>query len=400
MKKLNIALLFLLLYPVLTKAVTDSIPRPDHVVIIIMENRAYSQTIGDTNLKYLNFLADSGASFTQSYGLFHPSVRNYLALYSGSDQGVPAAVSNPSTGFPYKTANLGNSLIKAGFTFKGYSENLKYPGYSGGDTAGYFARRHCPWIYWEGTDSNQIDSMLSVSSDSFPSDYSKLPTLSFLTPALTHDLHNDTTAKGKVGSDTWIKNKIGGYATWALTHNSLLIVTFDEDDNKHNNQIYTVFYGQKVIKGKYSEHITNYNLLRTFEKFYGLTPPMGNFDTTQKVIADCWDTSHKVIDTTTKDTTITGIQKLHNGYSISIYPNPANSILYLDIFDELSPPLKGVRGMTTARVYVSDLSGKIILNQEIQSQQTSIDISTLPPSIYLIRYQDNEKVWNGKFVKQ
>ncbi len=384
MKKLKIALLFFLSFPVLTKAVTDSIPRPDHVVIIVLENRAYEQVIGDTSLKYLNFLADSGALFTQSYGLFHPSVRNYLVMYSGSDQGVSPKLSNITTGFPFKTSNLGASLVKAGFTFKGYTENLPYPGYSGGTTAYGFARRHSPWIYWQGTDTNQIDSMVSVSSDSFPADYSKLPNVSYLVPSLDNDMHNDSTPKGKQQCDDWIKNKAGGYAKWALTHNSLLIVTFDEDDVKYNNHIYTAIYGQKVIKGKYADTVTHYNVLRTLEAMYGLTPHVGNYDSTQKAIRYCWDTS----------SIVTGIFNADPGNSIiSLYPNPANSILYLQT-------INNSLARASARVYVSDLSGKIILNQEINSQETSIDISTLSSGIYLIRYQDDERVWNGKFVKE
>ena len=95
----------------------------------------------------------------------------------------------------------------------------------------------------------------------------------------------------------------------------------------------------------------------------------------------------------------TVIEKQLNDATISIYPNPANSVLYLNIMDELSPPLKGVRGMTSTFV-ITDLSGKTLLTQQIHSQETAIDISTLPVGIYLIRYQDSEKVWNGKFVKE
>ena len=103
-------------------------------------------------------------------------------------------------------------------------------------------------------------------------------------------------------------------------------------------------------------------------------------------------------DSTTKsfmlNNVVTGLNnKDKHGYSISIYPNPANSILYLQTNNNSL-------ARASARVYVSDLSGKTLMNQQIHSQQTSIDVLTLPSGIYLIRYQDNEKVWNGKFEKE
>jgi len=48
------------------------------------------------------------------------------------------------------------------------------------------------------------------------------------------------------------------YANWAAANNSLLIVTFDEDDNSANNQIATVIYGAHVKPGSYNEPISHY----------------------------------------------------------------------------------------------------------------------------------------------
>src|SRR5258708_36025068 len=66
----------------------QSIPRPDHVVIVIEENHSYAEIIGSANAPYINSLAAMGALFTNSFGVTHPSEPNYLALFSGSTQGV------------------------------------------------------------------------------------------------------------------------------------------------------------------------------------------------------------------------------------------------------------------------------------------------------------------------
>lgn len=77
--------------------------------------------------------------------------------------------------------------------------------------------------------------------------------------------------------DTWIKNNLGAYATWAQTHNSILAVTFDEDNKQSGNRIPTLFYGQHVTAGSSSATAYNhYNVLRTVEDLAGLSAHAGN----------------------------------------------------------------------------------------------------------------------------
>src|SRR5205809_2824915 len=66
----------------------SALPRPDHVVVLIMENHGYEDIIGNASAPYINSLAQDNALLTSSYGLIHPSQPNYIMLYSGSNQGV------------------------------------------------------------------------------------------------------------------------------------------------------------------------------------------------------------------------------------------------------------------------------------------------------------------------
>src|SRR5882672_11552076 len=86
---------------------SSGVPRPDHVVIVIEENRSYSRIINSSSAPYINSLADQGALFTQSFGIGHPSQPNYLDLFSGSNQGVTTDVCPLSFSAP----NLGAELI-------------------------------------------------------------------------------------------------------------------------------------------------------------------------------------------------------------------------------------------------------------------------------------------------
>src|SRR4051794_36069069 len=116
------------------------LPRPDHIVVVVEENHSFDSIIGSKAAPYINALAREGALFTRSFALTHPSQPNYIALFSGSTQGV-ADDAGPYT---FTAPNLGGELIGAGYTFAGYSENLPYAGYTGLKTNGY-SRKHNPW---------------------------------------------------------------------------------------------------------------------------------------------------------------------------------------------------------------------------------------------------------------
>lgn len=60
------------------------LPQPDHVVMVIEENKAFSQVMGNPSAPYIQSLAAAGAVFTDSHGLSHPRQPNYLQLFSGS----------------------------------------------------------------------------------------------------------------------------------------------------------------------------------------------------------------------------------------------------------------------------------------------------------------------------
>ena len=70
--------------------------------------------------------------------------------------------------------------------------------------------------------------------------------------------------------DGWLNANLDSYYLWAQTHNSLLIVTWDEDDGTANNRIPTLFAGPMIVPGQYSETINHFNVLRTIEDMYRL----------------------------------------------------------------------------------------------------------------------------------
>jgi hypothetical protein len=233
-----------------------ALPRPDHVVIVVLENHAYGEVIQNSKAPYISSLATSGATLTQSFAVTHPSQPNYLALYSGSTQGLTSD-SCPHT---YSSANLGQELLAAGKTFIGYSESMPSDGYTG-CTSGRYARKHNPWVNF-----TNVPASANLRYTRFPADFAQLPTVSFVIPNLCNDMHDCSVSTG----DTWMRNNLDGYVQWAKTHNSVLLLTFDEDDYSASNRIPTLFVGQPVKPGSYSTRVTHYGILRTLLDMYGL----------------------------------------------------------------------------------------------------------------------------------
>jgi hypothetical protein len=255
-----------------------SVPRPDHVVVVVFENTSAGSILGNSSAPYFNQLAGSGANFTDSFAIEHPSQPNYLDLFSGSNQGV----TDDSCPHTFSTTNEASQLIAKGLTFTGYSESLPSAGSTActaGGTNGY-ARKHSPWVNF-----TNVPAADNQPFSAFPTDYSQLPTVSWVIPNLCDDIHNCSIATG----DSWLKSHLDGYVQWAKTHNSVLITTFDEDDSTGPNRIATFFNGQPVRTGSYSERIDHFSVLRTIEDMYGL--PYAGSAATATSITDAWNTT-------------------------------------------------------------------------------------------------------------
>jgi acid phosphatase len=236
-----------------------ALPVIAHTVVVVMENHSYGEVVGSPRAPYINQLAGEGASFTDSRAVSHPSEPNYLALFSGSTQGITSD-SCPNT---FDTPNLAAGLIAAHESFAGYVESLPAGGASVCST-GLYARKHVPWA-----DFSNVPASVTRSFSRFPvHNYGLLPAVSFVIPNLCADMHDCSVATG----DGWLRRNLGGYVAWARRHASLLILTWDENDGSAGNQVPTIFVGQQVRRGSFATPITDYSVLHTIESLYRLPP--------------------------------------------------------------------------------------------------------------------------------
>jgi len=255
---------------------------PDHIVVIMEENRAYSEIIGNTtDAPYLNSLLPLAANFTASYAEQHPTDPNYLYFFSGENQGITG--NSIPTNLPFTTPNLAAELLAAGYTFIDYAEDLPFTG----DTTPVVQGPHGTYYeeenvagYWISTNqpppsTNNLPPWVLQPLTNWPADFNQLPTVAFVHSVEENDMHEGYWPNSSLtisNGDVWVKNNLDRYIKWAVTNNSLFIFTYDESSAlSADNQIPTLFIGQMIRPGNYGQVINHFNVLRTIEDIYHLT---------------------------------------------------------------------------------------------------------------------------------
>jgi len=254
----------LVLAPLSRAVAADGVPALDHVVVVVMENHAYDEV---RTMPYTAGLIAAGASFSDSHGVTHPSQPNYLALWSGSTQGVTNDQC-PPPGQPYSGENLGHACETAGLTWKAYSENLPAVGSTAcSANSSLYTRKHDPW-----TDFSNLDHTNEVPYAQLATDLAanSLPNLVFIVPNNCHNSHDSGCSVA--AADIWLSQQVPALLD-AMGPDGLLILTWDEDDFTQANHILTVFRGDRVQEGIVSPvPMTHYTVLRVICDVLGLTP--------------------------------------------------------------------------------------------------------------------------------
>jgi hypothetical protein len=240
---------------------------PSRIWLIVMENRSYGQVIGSADAPYLNRLAGAYGLASDYHGVARPSEPNYLALISGSTQGVTDDGTHS-----FDASTLLEQLDTAGRSWHVYAENVPGGCYTGAtasggpDGSGTYARKHEPAISFRYVSGDPARCAQITDLSSF--DPSAVD-FSLIVPNLCHDMHDCSTAAG----DAWLKAflpRILESAAWQ--DNGLVIVTFDESSGSDSSQhVPLVFAGPSVAPGTVDQaRADHYALLRTIEAAFGL----------------------------------------------------------------------------------------------------------------------------------
>lgn len=99
---------------------------------------------------------------------------------------------------------------------------------------------------------------------------------------------------------------------------------------------------------------------------------------------------------TTSDTTTVvidvciGIAPHDQDLSFSVYPVPANSFLHIHL-----PPLTN----SSAVIRIYDMNGKIVLEKNDVLTELNLPVKELPPGMYILKTEVNDRIFERKFLK-
>ena len=196
-------------------------PNFAHIILIMLENQPFS-VINSPRMPLLEALADKNVLLSNYFAITHPSLPNYIALMSGSTQGI----TNDCIDCFVNQPNLADEIETSGRTWKAYLEDMPSPCFVG--DSGKYAQKHNPLIYFDSIRLNtarcdrSIVPLTNLDSDLVNN---SLPNFSFIMPNLCNSGHDCSAAV----ADTWVNDIVNMLqASPALVNNSLIIIAFDE----------------------------------------------------------------------------------------------------------------------------------------------------------------------------
>jgi hypothetical protein len=243
-----------------------------HIVIIVDENKPETSVIGNPAAPYLTALAKSYALATNYSAITHPSLPNYLALTSGSTDGISTDCNPPGGACTAAVRNISDEISASGRSWRMYAEGMPAP--CTAHNVGNYAVKHVPFLYYPDVTNNagycaaHVVPYSDLATDlAIPT---QLPNYSFVSPDLCDDMHSCSIKTG----DTWMAKNVPRIlkSPAFTTQRSLLIIAFDEGDSA-NNIVACIFAGS-AAKQKYTTATpyTHYSLLRTVESVWDLPP--------------------------------------------------------------------------------------------------------------------------------
>ncbi len=212
--------------PVVTPPASGVIPNFDHIVLIMLENRDYQSVMDGTQMPLLSTIAKQNVLLSNYFSVTHPSLPNYIALMSGSTQGITSDCTDCFVNQP----NLADLIEASGRTWKSYLESMPSPCFLG--NSDLYVQKHNPLIYFDSIRLNSTrcnNSIVPLTTLYTDLANNQLPNFSFIMPNLCNSGHNCPAAT----ADQWVSDMVGKLqASPALGKNSLIIIAFDEGSEK------------------------------------------------------------------------------------------------------------------------------------------------------------------------
>ena len=261
-----------------------------HIFFVMMENHGTDEIIGNrADAPYINSLADRYGVAMQYFGVTHPSLPNYLSMFSGSFQGIwddcragsgvtcspeefvpdsgdatdtlllsPEQIASASaTPHMFDGPNLVDRLEDHGMTWKAYMQSIP----AVGSTVEYwpydpvtgvprklYAQKHNPFEYFSDIRSSATRMQQIVPFEQLQADLdaNTVPDFVWISPDQCHDMHGVSAANAAalgipacagtdsqlIGlGDAFLSDTVQAImASPAWQQDSAIVIAWDEDD--------------------------------------------------------------------------------------------------------------------------------------------------------------------------
>ena len=264
--------------------------QPDHIVVIVMENKNYGEIVGNPAAGFINHtIARNSISLTDMHeSVVRPSLPNYVWMSAGRTCG---AKSDDDWG--RTCTSVFDQLLAAGIPWHVYAED--YPGdetrcshvaYSDSAPFNHYARKHDPALLFSSTSSGggcrfhvarfpKRDTVNAVEGPKANFTGVTLDPFTVVIPNLCHDMHNSKQECGGSGGgiaagDRWLSKNWADLVS-AAGPGGVVILTWDEDGGSVGS-IPTFIAGAGITAKGSRDHtyFSHSSTLRAIEDAFGL----------------------------------------------------------------------------------------------------------------------------------
>jgi len=261
-------------------------PHPGRsVFVIVMENESSSAIYNSAAAPYINNTIKPESAwatmFTDELPSAVPSEPHYVWMEAGTNtfsditflSDADSSAGNSTT----STKHLATQLTTAGLDWRSYQEGM--PAACPISSNGFYAAKHDPFVFFTdvaGSPPSATNTTCAAHHKpytSFATDLAAgtMPAYVFITPNLCNDMH------GAIGcpsgsditrGDTWLSNELPRIVTYAMAHDSIIYVIWDEGSNTQIIPFFAI--GPHVKTGTTTAVYSHSALLKSVEEQLGV----------------------------------------------------------------------------------------------------------------------------------
>jgi len=270
------------------------------VFVLVFENESSSAIYNSGSAPYINMTIKPEAAYATMFmdelSSIEPSEPHYIWMEAGTNQFADKtftlsdadASANNSTN---STAHLVTQLKTAGLEWMSYQEGL--PAACPVSSSGFYAAKHDPFVFFTDVSgappstSNTYCAAHHKAYSSFAADLAAgtMPAYVFITPNLCNDMHGAPgcpSGSDITRGDTWLSNELPRLVTYAMTHDSIIYIIWDEGSTTQTIPFFAI--GPHVKTGMTTTAYSHSALLKSIEEQLGV-PVLPTVSTSPDFIA-------------------------------------------------------------------------------------------------------------------